>query len=140
MDLSTQMYVCYGSSLKSEKEAFDKAMQMFSKIDISINSIRLDRYYSFPCYVNQFKESKVFIIPRKNVELLNGFRWTETLRDFTFNTMNYLEEYFKRNNSESQWSADKKMFGWKISQKRADRIDTALFVRNVWHNLLLIYA
>ena len=28
MDLESKMYVCFGSSLKSEKEAFDKAMQM----------------------------------------------------------------------------------------------------------------
>ena len=65
MDLETKMYVCYGSSLKSEKEAFDKAMQMLSKIDITINSIRLDRYYSFPCYVNQFKNSKVLLFLEK---------------------------------------------------------------------------
>jgi len=139
MDLETKMYVCYGSSLKSEKEAFDKAMQMLSKIDVKINSIRLDRYYSFPCYVNQFKNSKVFIIPRKNVELSNGFKWHETLKEFLLNTMEYLREYFQRNNSEAGWASDKKMFGWKISQKREDRIDTSLFVKAVWHNLLLLY-
>ena len=139
MDLETKMYVCYGSSLKSEKEAFDKAMQMLSKIDVTINSIRLDRYYSFPCYVNQFKNSKVFIIPRKNVELANRFKWHETLREFLLNTMEYLKEYFQRNNSEAGWASDKKMFGWKISQKLENRIDVSLFVRAVWHNLLLLY-
>jgi transposase len=140
MDLENKMYVCYGSSLKSEKEAFDKAIQMLSGIDVNINSMRLDRYYSFPSYVDLFKESKFYLIPRKNASVTNGFRWNEMLRNFLFNTTKYLEEYFKRNNSESQFSADKKMFGWKISQKRADRIDTALFVRTIWHNLLLIYA
>ena len=39
-----------------------------------------------------------------------------------------------------QFSSDKKMFGWRISQKREDRIDTSLFVRTVWHNLLLLYG
>ncbi len=53
--------------------------------------------------------------------------------------MEYLREYFQRNNSESGWASDKKMFGWKISQKREDRIDTSLFVKVVWHNLLLLY-
>src|SRR3989344_1864874 len=139
MDLKTKMYICYGSSLRSEKEAFDKAMQMLKNIDVKINSIRLDRYYSFPCYVNQFKDSKVFIIPRKNTELSNGFKWHETLKEFLLNTMEYLREYFQRNNSEAGWASDKKMFGWKISQKREDRIDTSLFVKAVWHNLLLLY-
>jgi transposase len=140
MDLKTKMYVCYGSSLKSEKEAFGKAMQMLHNIDVEISSIRLDRYYSFPSYVNQFKESKVYIIPRKNVGLGNGFKWCETLKDFLLNTVKYLEEYFQRNNSESQFSADKKMFGWKVAQKREDRIDTCLLARAVWHNLLLLYV
>ena len=71
MDLKTKMYVCFGSSLKSEKEAFDKAMQMLRNVDVKINSIRLDRYYSCPVYVSQFGESNVYIIPKKNFQ---GFR------------------------------------------------------------------
>lgn len=140
MDLKTKTYVCFGSSLRSEKEAFDKAMQMLHDNEVKIKSVRLDRYYSSAIYVNQFNDAKVYVIPKTNVALLNGFRWTETMRDFTFNTMNYLEEYFKRNNSESGWASDKKMFGWKISQKRYDRMDKALFVRMIWHNLLLLYG
>jgi transposase len=139
MDLNSKMYVCYGSSLKSEKEAFDKAMQMLRFVDVKINSIRLDRYYSHPVFVNQFQDSKVFIIPRKDCTLMNGAKWTETLGNFLCNTIEYLEEYFKRNNSESGWSADKKLFGWRINQKNIDRMNTALLVRMVWHNLLLIY-
>lgn len=140
MDLESKMYVCFGSSLKSEKEAFDKAIQMLQEIDVEISSVRLDRYYSFPTYVNQFKESKVYIIPRKNVCLLNGLQWTQTMRNFTFDTMNYLREYFKRNNSESGFASDKKLFGWKISQKREDRMDRALFVRMIWRNLTWLYG
>ncbi len=139
MDLKNKMYICFGSSLRSEKEAFDKAMQMLRDVDVKIKSIRLDRYYSCPVYVNQFKESKVYIIPKKKVNLEHGAKWTETLGNFLLNTTEYLEEYFKRNNSESGWASDKKMFGWKISQKRYDRMDMALFVRMVWHNLILIY-
>jgi len=139
MDLKRKMYICFGSSLKSEKEAFDKAMQMLRNVDVKIKSIRLDRYYSCPVYVNQFRESKVYIIPKKTVNLEHGAKWTETMGEFLFDTVKYLEEYFKRNNSESGWASDKKMFGWKISQKRYDRMDMALFVRMVWHNLILIY-
>lgn len=139
MDLDSKMYVCYGTSLRSEKEAFDKAMKMLQNIDVKLDSVRLDRYYSFPVYVNQFNDSKVYIIPRKNVESINGLKWSETLREFLLDTMNYLREYFKRNNSEVEWASDKKMFGWRVSQKREDRIDVSLFVRAVWHNILLLY-
>jgi len=139
MDLETKMYVCFGSSLKSEKNAFDKAMQMLRFADVKMKSIRLDRYYSCPVYINQFKDSKVYVIPKKKVKLEHGAKWTETLGNFLFNTVEYLEEYFKRNNSESGWASDKKMFGWKVSQIREDRMNIALFVRMVWHNLILIY-
>jgi len=107
---------------------------------IKINSIRLDRYYSNPCYVDLFPNTKVFIILKKNSKLGHGIHWYKTMKLFVENTMKYLEEYFKRNNSESGFSSDKKMFGWRISQKREDRIDTSLFVRTVWHNLLLLYS
>ena len=139
MDLQTKMYVCFGSSLRSEKEAFDKAMQMLRNIDVKIKSIRLDRYYSCPVYINQFGDSKVYIIPKKKVNLQHGAKWTEIMGEFLCDTIKYLEEYFKRNNSESGFASDKKMFGWKISQKRYDRMDMALLVRMVWHNLILIY-
>lgn len=136
MDLKKKMYICFGTSLISEKKAFDKAMSMLKEFDIKINSIRLDRYYSFPCYTKLFPESKIYIIPRADAKLGHGNHWYEIMKDFVQNTMNYLEEYFKRNNSESGWASDKKMFGWNVKQKREDRINTALFCRAIWHNLL----
>ncbi len=48
MDLKSRMYVASGMSLKSEKEAFDRAMDMLKHINVEINSVRLDKYYSFP--------------------------------------------------------------------------------------------
>jgi len=49
MDLKTRMYVAFGSSIKSEKDAFDRAMMMLSHMDV--DTARLDRYYSNPVYV-----------------------------------------------------------------------------------------
>jgi transposase len=70
MDLDSKMYVAFGMSLKSEKEAFDKAMEMLKHIDIEIESVRLDKYYSSPSYVDRFGKAKVYVIPKKkcNVE------------------------------------------------------------------------
>jgi len=45
MDLDTRMYIGYGISLKSEQEAFYKAMKMVGST--GIGSIRLDQYYAF---------------------------------------------------------------------------------------------
>ena len=82
MDLSTRMYVCFGTSLISEAKAFAKAMQMLEELNIKINSIRLDRYYSFPCYVGLFKNAKIYIIPRKNSKLGHGDEWLATMKNF----------------------------------------------------------
>jgi len=135
LDLKTKMYVCSGTSLISEAKAFHKAMEMLKELNIKIKSVRLDRYYSFPCYVKLFPGAKFYIIPRKGSKLGHGTAWLKAMQSFVWDTMNHLEEYFKRNNSESCFGGDKKMFGWKVRQKRADRIDTALFCRDIWHNL-----
>ncbi|NMG83831.1 MAG: hypothetical protein GIS02_06505 [Methanosarcinales archaeon] len=55
LDLESKMYVAYGMSLKSEKQAFDRAMKMLEYIDVEMKSVRLDRYYSFPSYVDKFE-------------------------------------------------------------------------------------
>ena len=135
MDLKSRMYVCYGTSLRSEKDAYNKAIQMLKKTKIKIKSMRLDRYYSGPSTLKEFPDTKFYLIPKKNVALKNGFRWHEILNRFVDDTFGYLREYFKRNNSEGAFSVDKKLLGWKINQKRGDRIDTAIFYKNIWRNL-----
>jgi transposase len=46
------------------------------------------------------------------------------MKEFVTNTMKYLEEYYKRENSEAGFSADKKTLGWGIAQRRQDRLRT----------------
>jgi len=135
MDINTKMYICSGTSLISEAKSFYKAIDMLRELDIKIKSIRLDRYYSFPCYAKLFPGAKFYIIPRKDAKPGHGTQWLNALKSFVWDTMNHLEEYFKRENSESGFGADKKMFGWQVRQKREDRMDTALFCRDIWHNL-----
>ncbi|MBE0525290.1 MAG: ISNCY family transposase [Methanosarcinales archaeon] len=125
--------------VKSEKEAFDRAMEMLKGIDIEIDSVRLDKYYSFPSYVDKFGEAKVYVIPRKNATLKGSWKWKDTMEEFVNHTLSYLEQYYLRNNSESGFSADKRWFGWTVGQKRDDRIETALSCTGIWHNLLNLY-
>ena len=139
LDLKSKMYVAYGMSLKSEKEAFDRAMEMLKNIDTKIESIRLDKYYSLPSYVDKFEDAKVYVIPRKNATLRGSWKWKDIMAEFVHNTHQYLEQYYLRNNSESGFSVDKRWFGWKVEQRREDRIETAITCTNVWHNLLNLY-
>ncbi len=135
MDLETRLYIAFGSSMKSEREAYDRAMKLLSSIGIEMDSIRLDRYYSTPSYMDKLGETKVFIIPKKNATLNGSQKWKSTMKEFVGNTMPYLEQYHQRSNSESGFAADKKMLGWTVAQRRDDRIDNALFCTGVWHNL-----
>jgi len=140
LDIGTKMYiVAYGTSFRSEKQAFEKAMEMIKDRGINIESIRLDKYYSFPSYVDMFEDAKVYVIPRKNATLRGSWKWKKTMMEFVHNTLPYLEQYYLRNNSESGFSVDKRWFGWGVEQRREDRINTAMACTDLWHNLFNLY-
>ena len=135
MDLQSRLYIAFGSSMKSEREAYDRAMRLLSSIGVEMDSIRLDRYYSSPSYMDELGDTKVFVMPKKNATLNGSKKWKETMKEFVENTIPYLEQYHQRSNSESGFAADKKMLGWNVAQRRDDRIDNALFCTGVWHNM-----
>ncbi|MBL7160315.1 MAG: hypothetical protein ISS93_00490 [Candidatus Aenigmarchaeota archaeon] len=58
------------------------------------------------------------------------------IKNYITDPIGHLSEYFQRNNSESGFSEDKKLCGWKAWQKRIDRIDTSLLTKGVWYNLM----
>ena len=72
--------------------------------------------------------------PKKNATLNGSLKWKETIKEFVVDTMNFLEEYHQRSNSESRFAGGKKMLGWNVAQRRDDRIDNALFCTGVWYN------
>lgn len=139
MDLETRMYIAYGTGMKSEQEAFFKAMMMVGSL--YIQSIRLDRYYSCQKYIAFFEalfgtDIDVYIIPKKNATVKGSWKWKRLLDNFVNETKGFLEDYFQRNQSESGFSEDKRRFGWEIAQRRPDRIDTNNFCTTIWHNML----
>jgi len=138
MDIKTRMYLGYGTSFKSEKEAFHKATKMVKKTGVKINSLRLDKYYSnkgdAKLCQELFGNIKMYLLPKSNATV-GGFEWNKMLTRLTNNVKEYLKEYYKRNQSESGFSEDKKRISQKLEQKRDDRIDTANFLTLLWHNL-----
>lgn len=137
MDIDTRMYIGYGTSMSSEQEAFDKALKMAKLIGISIDAVRLDKLYSYQSITNKFdKGTKIYIIPKNNATIRGSPEWKRIIKEFIDDQFSYLKEYYKRNNSEGGFSDDKRLCGWKIWQKREDRIDMALMSKGVWHNLM----
>ena len=140
IDIKTRMYISYGTSFKSEKEAFLDAIKMLEYIGAGINikSIRLDKYFQ-QAYVKYLEEKlgkiDFYIIPKKNATIKGSWEWKRMLYRFAKDTMAFLTEYFKRNQSESGFAEDKRRTGWRLGQKRPDRIGTANILIGLWHNL-----
>lgn len=139
MDLDTGMYMGYGTSMKSEKEAFWKALGMAKDTGVSINTARLDKLYSHQTITEEFdKETVLYIIPKKNATIRGSPEWKNIIKSFVNDTFTHLYEYYRRNMSENGFSVDKNLCGRKVFQRLEERIDTAIMCKGVWHNLMLI--
>ena len=141
MDLGTRMYVGYAVSVRSERDAYHKALEMIGKMRIDLKSIRLDKYYSGQSILDDFNENTmIFLIPKSNSRIRGRRNWREIIRRFMDDPMNYLREYFKRNASESGFSSDKRATGGLIYQRRKDRKETSGFCKGLIHNLMLLHS
>lgn len=142
MDIHERMYIGYGVSFKSEKEAFERGLEVAKEMGIDVESIRLDRYYSAEAYVTLCQKYlgnvTPYIIPKCNIATLGVGEWSRMIYRFTDDTNKFLEEYFQRNQSESGFSEDKKRTGWRFAQKREERIETAYGLTTAWHNLFWV--
>lgn len=140
IDIKTGLYISYGSGITSEKEAFENAIKMLRKIEkglgLTVSSARLDRYYSYQSTLKYFNdETTIYIIPKSNTTINGSPNWQKIFKRMMSNPLEYLIQYYKREKSESSFSADKRAFGWKIWQKLDERIDTAISCIAVLHNL-----
>jgi transposase len=141
MDLATRMYVGYAVSVRSEMDAYRKALEMIGKMRIDLKSIRLDKYYSGQSILEDFNENTmIFLIPKSNSRIRGRRNWREIIRRFMDDPMNYLREYFRRNASESGFSSDKRTTGGLIYQRRKDRKETSGFCKGLIHNLMLLHS
>jgi len=143
MDVRSGLYVSYGSGLRSEREAFTKAINFLEEVrkrlGVKVKTARLDRYYSLQSTLNFFPEETVlYILPRSNTTINGPPRWQRVWRRMMRNPTDYLKEYYRRELSESGFSADKRTLGWKIWQRKDDRIDTAIGCFATLHNILRI--
>jgi transposase len=137
MDLDTHMYVGYGASLKSEKAAFNAALELMRECGVQAKSVRLDQYYAGQSTAAAFEANTVvYVIPKSNATIKGSYAWKDMITDLISYPFLFLSEYFRREHSESGFSADKRCDGWKIWQRRDDRIETATMCKGVWHNLL----
>jgi len=123
--------------VKSEKAAFDAALEIMRECGVKAKSVRLDQYYVGQSTAAAFdRGTAVYVIPKSNATIRGSYAWKDMVRDLISYPFLFLSEYFRRERSESGFSADKRCDGWKIWQRRDDRIETATMCKGVWHNLL----
>ena len=141
MDLTTRIHVGYPVSVKSERDAYYRALDMIRKMNIDLESVRLDKYYSGQSILEDFNENTmIFIIPKKNSRIRGRSKWIDIIRRFMDNNMNYLREYFKRNALESGFSSDKRTTGNLVYQWRNDRKETSGLCNGIIDNLMLSHG
>ena len=138
VDLETGMYLAYGYSDVSEKAAFEKAIRFVEREGFPMNSIRLDKYYSSRKVLRELgKEVEAFVLPKSNLASF-GTEWRKVFDRIDEDHCEYLEEYYKRELSESYFAADKERFGRTVHQVREDRREMATLGLAVLHNLFSV--
>jgi len=139
IDIRTRMYIGFGTSFRGEQEAHSSALELYKETGIKLKSMRLDRLFSnqscVELYQKKFGKVKMYLIPKKNASVKGSWEWKRMLYRFVNDPKAFLKEYYPRNQSESGFSEDKKRTGWKVGQKRYDRIETANNLTYLWHNL-----
>jgi transposase len=134
LDLDMNVYIGYAAGLMSEKELFIEALQMAKDAGFEIESMRLDKYYSYQRIFDCFDEqTRIVVIPKKNATIRGPKKWKEMLKRFTHETLMFLREYYRRTRSESNFSKDKRKHGV-IRQRLPRRRITAAFSRAILHN------
>jgi transposase len=134
IDLASGLYVGCGMSRVSEMETFTRAVAMLRRIGASVRSVRLDKYFSSRKIIKMFgRLVSLFLIPKANQRKVGV--WRDILAKIMVSPFDFLEQYFKRNLSESGFSAVKGRFGRNIRQKREDRQQTTLFTNALFHNI-----
>jgi transposase len=139
MDIKTRLYVGYGSSFRCEQDAFRQALKATKQNEVDIERLRIDRLFSAESYCNEcrsyFGKLEYITIPKKNIAHFGVGAWCKMLLSFMKDTFGYLKTYFQRNQAESGFAEDKKRTGWRILQKRDDRIEVVQDLIALWHNL-----
>lgn len=65
-------------------------------------------------------------------------RFKDLAKEFVNDTMNYLEKYHERGNSELVFATDKKILEWNMPKRRDGRISNVLSYTRVWYDLFNI--
>jgi len=65
-------------------------------------------------------------------------RFKDLAKEFVNDTMNYLQKYHERGNSELVFATDKKILEWNMPKRRDGRISNVLLSISVWHDLFNI--
>jgi transposase len=135
IDIETNLYVGYGHSHISEMDAFHKACATLKEMNVFIESMRLDKYYSSRKVIKLFSsEVSLYLIPKKNIAKF-GAQWPAIFQQILNDPVSFLQQYFYRNLCETANATDKRRFGNYIHQQRIERQETETKCLAILHNI-----
>ncbi|EQB64852.1 MAG: transposase [Thermoplasmatales archaeon I-plasma] len=89
MDLATRMYIGYSFPVKSEMDAYRKALEMIGKICIDLKRIKLGKYYSDQNILENFNENTMIsFIPKRNSRIRGRRNWKKIIERSMDDQMN----------------------------------------------------
>jgi len=136
LDVESGLYVAYGYSPRSEKDAYRKAMAMAKELGISIKSIRLDKYYSTRATLMELGTAAPYVLLKRGQGRI-GIEWSRVFRWIRADPYGYLSEYYRRNLRETMRASDKGRFGRTVRQRREDRQEMAMAGIAILHNVFI---
>ena len=97
IDLDTNFCIGFGYSNYSEKEAFEKAISMVKDLDLELNSLRLDKYYSSKKVIRMFNKKVTLYLYKKhtNYELVGRLIEELKLRKYSYRKGKKYRELFE---------------------------------------------
>ena len=97
------------ASLKSEKAAFRATLELMGECGVQAKSVRLDQYYASQSTAAAFEaNTTMYLIPKSNATIRGSYVWKDMIVDLMSYPFLFLSEYFRREHSESGFSADKR--------------------------------
>ena len=109
-------------------------------LGLEVASVRLDRYSSHPSDAERFQGARFYFLPRKDSKIHLPHEYLTGPREIVERPIAHPEPFYRREPSETAFSADKRTLGWMIAQRRGDRMEMADCCLATWHNLPDLYG
>ncbi len=78
-------------------KAFNKARKMMNRVGIEVDSVRLDRYYTFKIIIKRCdNQTKFYILPKKNTKINGKIKCHDIWKSLMEDSMVFLKGIYRQ--------------------------------------------